>query len=343
MCVCATAMRDFLKKRRFKFEVELRVCHLSDVPLVNAVLFAKVRLLDCGSFEGTTDRRLVANHAVQWTNRFEFTCRIGVDASSGILERCMCRISIRKELKSGKGAQKLGFVDVNLSEFAASTPDGINRFYLLDGYGDSQRQDNSRIQISVKMKTQNATDPVFKVPARSGCSVDDVLLNPLERKAPSCNHSLRTIPLDDSHPSPSEHPSHSHYDELNQTPTAAYVTCCEAPCLSNMPAEMTSSTCSSAASTINNNPLTISATGESPVSYVRVRPTPTATAPPSARRMSEERSRIQRTRIDAEHVIDEMLAEADIEEPGGEVAEGGGLALFIKDGGAAVLGSARYS
>lgn len=32
----------FLKRKRFKFNVDLQLVHLSDVPLVNAVLFAKV-------------------------------------------------------------------------------------------------------------------------------------------------------------------------------------------------------------------------------------------------------------------------------------------------------------
>ncbi|KHN86353.1 hypothetical protein Tcan_13985 [Toxocara canis] len=31
----------FLKRKRFKFNVDLQLVHLSDVPLVNAVLFAK--------------------------------------------------------------------------------------------------------------------------------------------------------------------------------------------------------------------------------------------------------------------------------------------------------------
>ncbi|TKR80811.1 hypothetical protein L596_014818 [Steinernema carpocapsae] len=333
---------DFLKRRRFKFEVELRVCHLSDVPLVNATLFAKVRLLDCGNFEGTTERKMVANHSVQWSNKFDFTCRIGVDPASGILERCMCRISIRKEPKSGKGVQKLGFVDVNLSEFAASALEGISRFYLLDGYGDRQRQDNSRLQISVRMRTQNATDPVFKVPTRSGCSIDDVFLNPMDRKAPSCNYTLKTIPLDESHSAHQEHPSPSHYDEANHVCGLGHNPCNEAQCVGTFPQEMTGSTCSSNPPTPNNNPLVSPVAGESPTSYVRVRTNPASTNPASARRMSEERSRIQRTRIDAEHVIDEVLAEADIEEPmGSDAHEGGGLALFIKDGGAAVLGSAR--
>jgi hypothetical protein len=47
---------SFLKKKRFKFNVDLEVTDLSDVPLVNAVLFAKVRLLDGGSFVHSTAR-----------------------------------------------------------------------------------------------------------------------------------------------------------------------------------------------------------------------------------------------------------------------------------------------
>lgn len=39
-----------LKKKKFKFHVDFLLADLSDVPFVNAVLFAKVRLLDGGSF-----------------------------------------------------------------------------------------------------------------------------------------------------------------------------------------------------------------------------------------------------------------------------------------------------
>lgn len=68
-----------------------------------------------------------------------------------------------QELKGGKAYQKLGFVDVNLSEFADSGVAGQSRSYLLDGYGSGhQREDNSRLRITVVMCHQSA-DPCFKV------------------------------------------------------------------------------------------------------------------------------------------------------------------------------------
>lgn len=36
------------------------------------------------------------SHAARWDRRFNFTCRIASDPNTGILERCPCRISIRK-------------------------------------------------------------------------------------------------------------------------------------------------------------------------------------------------------------------------------------------------------
>ncbi|PIO65168.1 hypothetical protein TELCIR_13176 [Teladorsagia circumcincta] len=114
----------FLKRKKVKFSVDLQVCNLSDVPLVNAVLFAKIRLLEGGTFDDCTERV--------------------------------------EEQKGGKSFLKLGFVDINLSEFAGSGVEGMTRSYLLDGYGLHQRQDNSKVQIKITMTHQSA-DPFFRV------------------------------------------------------------------------------------------------------------------------------------------------------------------------------------
>lgn len=51
MVLCDEFSRmNFLKKKKFKFQVDFLLADLSDVPYVNAVLFAKVRLLDGGTF-----------------------------------------------------------------------------------------------------------------------------------------------------------------------------------------------------------------------------------------------------------------------------------------------------
>ncbi len=49
-------MMSFLKKKKFKFQVDVLLADLSDVPFVNATLFAKVRLIDGGSFCQESDR-----------------------------------------------------------------------------------------------------------------------------------------------------------------------------------------------------------------------------------------------------------------------------------------------
>lgn len=45
-----------IKKKKFKFRVELELDELSSVPFVNGILFCKVRLLDGGSFSGESSR-----------------------------------------------------------------------------------------------------------------------------------------------------------------------------------------------------------------------------------------------------------------------------------------------
>lgn len=56
----------------------------------------QVRLLSGGNFEDVTERVEVANHAAVWNQSFTFLCRIGCDPETGVLEKCECRISLRK-------------------------------------------------------------------------------------------------------------------------------------------------------------------------------------------------------------------------------------------------------
>lgn len=49
-------MSFMIKKKRFKFQLNFEVEELASVPFVNGVLFAKVRLLDGGSFTEQTTR-----------------------------------------------------------------------------------------------------------------------------------------------------------------------------------------------------------------------------------------------------------------------------------------------
>lgn len=101
----------------------------------------------------------VKNHIVKWNQTFNLVCRMSANASTVVLDPCIVRISIRKEMKGGRSSQKLGFIDLNLAEFAGS---GVtSRRCLLEGYDAKHRQDNSMLCVTVKMHMLRG-DFVFK-------------------------------------------------------------------------------------------------------------------------------------------------------------------------------------
>lgn len=154
-------MSFFLKKKRFKFKVDFDVEELSSVPFVNGVLFCKVRLLD-GGFSKESSREPVQANCVHWSKRFSFVCKISANPATGILDPCVCRVSVRKEMKGGKSFTKLGFADLNVSEFAGSGS-SIRRC-LLEGYDTKHtRQDNSIIKVVITTQLLSG-DPCFKTP-----------------------------------------------------------------------------------------------------------------------------------------------------------------------------------
>ncbi|XP_021922679.1 protein FAM102A isoform X4 [Zootermopsis nevadensis] len=157
-------MAFMMKKKKYKFQVELCLEELAAVPFVNAVLFAKVRLLDGGNFSEISTREEVQDHTVRWGAKFEFVCKMSANASTGVLDPCILRISVRKELKGGRSFQKLGFTDLNLAEFAGSGQ--TTRRCLLEGYDTRHRQDNSMLTVAIRMNMLSG-DILFKVPSPS--------------------------------------------------------------------------------------------------------------------------------------------------------------------------------
>ncbi|XP_046739228.1 protein FAM102A isoform X2 [Diprion similis] len=157
-------MAFMMKKKKYKFSVEVGLEELTAVPFVSAVLFAKLRLLDGGSFVNHSTREEVQEHTVRWNARFEFLCKMSANASTGILDPCILRISVRKELKGGRSFQKLGFTDLNLAEFAGAGQS--RRRCLLEGYDARHRQDNSMLSVAIRMNMLSG-DILFKVPSPS--------------------------------------------------------------------------------------------------------------------------------------------------------------------------------
>ncbi|XP_059495514.1 early estrogen-induced gene 1 protein-like [Stegostoma tigrinum] len=156
-------MAFLMKKKKFKFLVSLTLEELSAVPFVNGILFCKIRLLDGGSFSDLSSREEVQQNCVRWRKTSRFMCKMSASPVTGMLAPCTCRISVRKELKGGKAFIKLGFVDVNLAEFAGS---GMTaRCYILEGYDTKNtRQDNSILKISIVLQLLLG-DPCFKTPS----------------------------------------------------------------------------------------------------------------------------------------------------------------------------------
>lgn len=150
------------KKKKFKFHVHLELVELASVPFVTGVLFSKVRLHDGGSYIDFSPREEVRNNSVGWKAHFNFPCKMTASANTGVLDPCVCRISVRKEMRGGRSHQKLGFVDLNLAQFAGAGQQ--TRRYLLEGYDAKHRQDNSNIKIVVELSLISG-DPVFKVPS----------------------------------------------------------------------------------------------------------------------------------------------------------------------------------
>ncbi|KAJ8286437.1 hypothetical protein GJAV_G00039250 [Gymnothorax javanicus] len=162
-------MALLMKKKRFKFQTTFTLEELTAVPFVNGVLFCKIRLLDGGDFKASSSREEVQVNCVSWKKKFSFVCKMSASPITGVLDPCICRVSVRKELKGGKTFSKLGFADLNLAEFAGSG--STVRCCLLEGYNTKNtRQDNSILKVTIGM-TLLSGDPCFKTPPSTAKSI----------------------------------------------------------------------------------------------------------------------------------------------------------------------------
>ncbi|KAK1328873.1 hypothetical protein QTO34_011043 [Cnephaeus nilssonii] len=112
---------------------------------------------------------VVQANCVHWRKKFSFMCKMSASAATGILDPCIYRVSVRKELKGGKAYAKLGFADLNLAEFAGSG--NTTRRCLLEGYNTKNtRQDNSILKVFISMQLMSG-DPCFKTPPSTSMSI----------------------------------------------------------------------------------------------------------------------------------------------------------------------------
>uniref|UniRef100_A0A4W4DZM7 C2 NT-type domain-containing protein n=1 Tax=Electrophorus electricus TaxID=8005 RepID=A0A4W4DZM7_ELEEL len=155
-------MAFLMKKKKFKFQVHFTLEELTAVPFINGMLFCKIRLLEGGDFAISSSRQEVQENCVCWRKKFSFVCKMSASPTTGVLDPCICRVSVRKELKGGKAFSKLGFADLNMAEFAGSG--STVRCCILEGYDTKNtRQDNSILKVTIGM-TLLSGDPCFKTP-----------------------------------------------------------------------------------------------------------------------------------------------------------------------------------
>lgn len=147
-----------MAKKKYLFQVYLELVELSNVALRNEFIFVKVRKKSGGKFTYLSAKAAVNDHKVVWNENLSFQCKTQADSASGILDECFLRFSVRKEARQG-GIQKLGFVDVNLSEFAGCGKQ-IGK-YLLEGYSSYTRLDNSILKFLIDVQLISG-DPLFK-------------------------------------------------------------------------------------------------------------------------------------------------------------------------------------
>ncbi|CAL8099713.1 unnamed protein product [Calicophoron daubneyi] len=155
------------RKKRYHFEAVVRLHKLISVPYVNAVTFAKLRLLNTRHSSQYSPRAETHNHTVSWDTEHRFLCRFESNPETNILEPKILKISIRMETKGGKSFNKVGFVSVNLACFAGMGNVVSRRRYILEGYDERhKRQDNSLLLLSFSMR-QLFGDTCFRIPTEN--------------------------------------------------------------------------------------------------------------------------------------------------------------------------------
>ncbi|MEQ2275512.1 hypothetical protein XENORESO_004463 [Xenotaenia resolanae] len=113
-------MAFLIKKKKFKFQVHFTLEELTAVPFVNGVLFCKIRLVDGGDFVNLSSREEVQQNCVRWAKKFSFVCKMRANPITGVLDPCICRVSVRKEttkwtFPNGLSGKDVGHQDQNTS------------------------------------------------------------------------------------------------------------------------------------------------------------------------------------------------------------------------------------
>lgn len=169
------------KSRRVRFDLQLRILDLNNVPLVSGTSFIKWHLPSSTAAEhrGKTNKCVIRDHRVEYgyEKRVQVRLTVGKD---GMLQECQVNFEILQEYSAGGRGERirLGDVKLNLAEYAESSDpqspsspgpgggnegdEGIVRRYLMQ---DSKI--NSTLKIGIYMRHIEGTREYFSPPLRT--------------------------------------------------------------------------------------------------------------------------------------------------------------------------------
>ncbi|CAK8683991.1 early estrogen-induced gene 1 protein-like [Clavelina lepadiformis] len=333
-----------MTKKKFKFQISLFIDELNAVPFVTGVLYSKIRLRNGGAYVESTARENVKDNCVCWRQRFEYTCKMSADPLTGILDPCIARISVRKEVKGGRSATKIGFVDLNLAEFAGGGQ--TSRHCLLEGYDDKIRLDNSILKIVIGMQLLSG-DPLFKVPTvyesalqlpdgrgdiQPGLDSDSSGFGSLPRATAHKKNRTVTDSFEPSHvrnpSSVSQQSKRSDYgSQHSRTPSN----------ISQMSTSMDSITeQDSAIGSMN----ILKSPQKLPLTPGRM-PPPPRPPPPHASTVNISQNRMGETRVSADAVVNKLMESQDFT-PNTNGNDGDNLRLYVSSDGSTALGGQTF-
>ncbi|MCJ1228579.1 hypothetical protein MMC12_005240 [Toensbergia leucococca] len=155
------------KTRRPKFELNLKITDLNNVPLVSGTSYVKWHLPSSTSAEhrGRTSKSVIKEHKVAWEYEKTLPVRLTVDRN-GILQESDVHFEVLQEYSSTARGERivLGNVKLNLAEYvdcAEEGEEGVTRRYLMQ-----ESKINSTLKIGIWMKQtegdRNYTAPPLK-------------------------------------------------------------------------------------------------------------------------------------------------------------------------------------
>uniref|UniRef100_A0A8B9JL15 Family with sequence similarity 102 member Ba n=1 Tax=Astyanax mexicanus TaxID=7994 RepID=A0A8B9JL15_ASTMX len=307
-----------MKKKRFKFRVELELEELAAVPVVTGVLFCKVRLTD-GGFTQESPRIYACT---QYSAVF-------------FCDKCYFSVSVRF---AGIRAAVLGFADLNLAEFAGSG--STTRRCLLEGYDTKHtRQDNSILKVqfqSVSLCLPPSTAMSFASPEEAESLHED-------RRGGEASKTVAETPgknrsgtvLDDlwrcGHSRTSSHASQQSKLSGYSTGHSLSSSLTELSHRRNMSVDSASIGVGSLPETSDDHESTL------------IYPTSSAASSPHLLKQDSVESQLKRmdaTRVDADYIVEKILQSQDFSHSMlDSSAEEEGLRLFVGPGGSTALGT----